>query len=99
MTLSPTLLLVALLPRHRGIFLVGGLLPNWVRMTHTRTQSAMSFVSGLMLGVAFFHLLPTAWLCWAGPGRNRHRGAMADAGAYCHVTAAAYVPFSPARFQ
>jgi zinc and cadmium transporter len=27
-------------------------------MTHTRTQLAMSFVSGLMLGVAFYHLLP-----------------------------------------
>lgn len=38
--------------------LVGGLLPNWVRMTHTRTQIVMSFVSGLMLGVAFYHLLP-----------------------------------------
>jgi len=38
--------------------LAGGLLPNWVRMTHTRTQLVMSFVSGLMLGVAFYHLLP-----------------------------------------
>ncbi len=37
---------------------MGGLLPNWVKMTHTRTQAAMSLVSGLMLGVAFFHLLP-----------------------------------------
>jgi zinc and cadmium transporter len=27
-------------------------------MTHTRTQLVMSFVSGLMLGVAFYHLLP-----------------------------------------
>ncbi len=38
--------------------LVGGLLPDRVRMTHTRTQLVMSLVSGLMLGVAFFHLLP-----------------------------------------
>ena len=38
--------------------LLGGLLPNVVRMTHTRTQLAMSLVSGLMLGVAFYHLLP-----------------------------------------
>ncbi len=38
--------------------LLGGLLPNWVQMTHTRTQLIMSFVSGLMLGVAFYHLLP-----------------------------------------
>ena len=27
-------------------------------MTHTRTQLVMSLVSGLMLGVAFYHLLP-----------------------------------------
>ena len=38
--------------------LVGGLLPTVVKMTHTRTQLVMSFVSGLMLGVAFYHLLP-----------------------------------------
>lgn len=38
--------------------LLGGLLPNVIRMTHTRTQLAMSLVSGLMLGVAFYHLLP-----------------------------------------
>ncbi len=38
--------------------LLGGLLPGMVRMTHTRTQVIMSFVSGLMLGVAFYHLLP-----------------------------------------
>lgn len=38
--------------------LAGGYLPALVKMTHTRTQLAMSFVSGLMLGVAFYHLLP-----------------------------------------
>lgn len=38
--------------------LAGGLLPDRVRMTHTRTQLVMSLVSGLMVGVAFFHLLP-----------------------------------------
>ncbi|HBZ49450.1 MAG TPA: hypothetical protein DEO43_03920 [Halieaceae bacterium] len=37
---------------------VGGLLPRLITMTHTRTQMAMSTVSGLMLGVAFYHLLP-----------------------------------------
>jgi zinc and cadmium transporter len=58
MTLSPTLLLVLYCLAIAGVSLVGGLLPNWVRMTHTRTQVAMSLVSGLMLGVAFFHLLP-----------------------------------------
>lgn len=36
----------------------GGILPRMITMTHTRTQLAMSAVSGLMLGVAFYHLLP-----------------------------------------
>ena len=38
--------------------LLGGALPSFVRMTHTRTQLIMSFVAGLMLGVAVYHLLP-----------------------------------------
>ncbi len=38
--------------------LLGGWLPSVVRMTHTRTQLVMSFVAGLMLGVALYHLLP-----------------------------------------
>ena len=46
----------------------GGALPNRVRMTHTRTQLAMSTVSGLMLGVAFFHLLPHAIVLGPEPG-------------------------------
>lgn len=58
MTLSPTLLLIFYCLAIAGFSLVGGLLPAWVRMTHTRTQLVMSLVSGLMLGVAFYHLLP-----------------------------------------
>lgn len=38
--------------------LLGGALPAMARLTHTRLQVMMSFVSGLMLGVAFFHMLP-----------------------------------------
>jgi zinc and cadmium transporter len=38
--------------------LLGGWLPALVNMTHTRTQLVMSFVAGLMLGVAMYHLLP-----------------------------------------
>ncbi|MFN2288047.1 MAG: ZIP family metal transporter [Chromatocurvus sp.] len=48
--------------------LLGGLLPNVVRMTHTRTQLAMSLVSGLMLGVAFYHLLPHSIVMRPVPG-------------------------------
>lgn len=58
MTVSPALLLVFYCLAIALFSLGGGLLPNWVRMTHTRTQAIMSFVSGLMLGVAFYHLLP-----------------------------------------
>lgn len=38
----------------------GGWLPSLMRMTHLRTQLLMSFVAGLMLGIAMLHLLPHA---------------------------------------
>jgi len=41
--------------------LAGGLIPLLVRLTHTRLQLAMSFVSGAMLGVGLLHLLPHAY--------------------------------------
>ena len=37
--------------------IVGGYLPSRIKLTHTRMQLLMSFVGGLMLGVALFHLL------------------------------------------
>ncbi|MDB5390411.1 MAG: zinc transporter ZupT [Planctomycetaceae bacterium] len=40
--------------------LAGGWLPMVIRFTHRRSQLAVSFVSGLMLGVAIFVLLPHA---------------------------------------
>ena len=58
MAVSPALLLVLYCIAIALFSLLGGLLPSLVRMTHTRTQVIMSFVSGLMLGVAFYHLLP-----------------------------------------
>jgi zinc and cadmium transporter len=42
--------------------LAGGGITERLEMTHTRTQLAMSLVSGLMLGIALFHLLPHAVL-------------------------------------
>lgn len=36
----------------------GGWLPSMFRLTHTRMQTTISFVGGLMLGIAVFHLLP-----------------------------------------
>ena len=38
----------------------GGALPLRLRLTHTRMQLMMSFVAGLMLGVALLHMLPHA---------------------------------------
>lgn len=38
----------------------GGWLPALLRMTHLRTQLLMSFVAGLMLGIATLHLMPHA---------------------------------------
>jgi zinc and cadmium transporter len=72
MTVSPTLLLILYCAAIAAFSLAGGLLPNWIRMTHTRTQSAMSFVSGLMLGVAFYHLLPHSVTLFGGPGAVDH---------------------------
>ena len=40
--------------------LAGGWLPLIVRLTHTRLQLAISFVAGLMLGIALLHFLPHA---------------------------------------
>ncbi|MFT4613197.1 MAG: zinc and cadmium transporter [Bacteroidia bacterium] len=58
MTTAPAALLTLYCVAIASFSLLGGLLPQWVRMTHTRTQLIMSLVSGLMLGVAFYHLLP-----------------------------------------
>jgi zinc and cadmium transporter len=38
--------------------LAGGVLPSFVTLTHRRMQLVMSFVGGMMLGVALLHLLP-----------------------------------------
>ncbi|MDG2046063.1 MAG: ZIP family metal transporter [Halioglobus sp.] len=56
--MSPTQLLIVYCLGIAGFSWIGGLLPGWIKMTHTRTQLVMSLVSGLMLGVAFYHLLP-----------------------------------------
>lgn len=40
------------------VSLFGGWLPSLCKLTHLRMQVMMSFVSGIMLGVAVLHLLP-----------------------------------------
>jgi len=39
---------------------LGGMLPEWLRLTHRWMECAVSFVAGVMLGVAVLHLLPHA---------------------------------------
>ena len=39
---------------------LGGWLPGHLRLSHTRMQMIMSFVAGLMLGVALLHMVPHA---------------------------------------
>src|SRR5437868_13738947 len=40
--------------------LVGGWVLLFIHLTHTRLQMAVSFVAGLMLGIALLHFLPDA---------------------------------------
>lgn len=41
-----------------GASILGGLLPKILNLTHTLTQTMMSFVAGFILGTAIYHLLP-----------------------------------------
>jgi zinc and cadmium transporter len=66
--MSPALLLTAYCLAIAAVSVAGGLLPELVRLTHTRTQVVMSLVAGLMLGVAFYHLLPHSIAIVGGPG-------------------------------
>ncbi len=47
--------------------LLGVWLQTAIRFTHTRMQVAMSFVAGLVLGVALYHLLPHSLDLISGP--------------------------------
>ncbi|MCX8157183.1 MAG: ZIP family metal transporter [Verrucomicrobiae bacterium] len=58
---SPGVLLTIYCGLILGSSLIGGAVPLWIRLTHTRMQVATSFVAGLMLGVGVLHLLPHAW--------------------------------------
>lgn len=40
--------------------IAGGLVPLWVRLTHTRLQLTISLTAGFMLGVAALHMVPHA---------------------------------------
>ena len=56
--------------------LFGGRISSLLRMTHLRTQLLMSFVGGLMLGIAMLHLFPHATEI-LGSGSRAGAGALA----------------------
>jgi len=58
--MTPTVTLAVFCAAIVAASLVGGALPLVVRLTHRRLQFGLSFVSGVMLGVALFHMLPHA---------------------------------------
>ena len=58
--MNPTLLLTLYCLVIAAGSLLGGALPSWIRLTHTRRQLVISFVAGLMLGVSLFHMVPHA---------------------------------------
>ena len=70
--MSPIALLVMYCGLILAASLIGGWVPLLIRLTHERMELAVSFVSGVMLGVALLHLLPHAWM---------QRGAWLNAGA------------------
>ncbi len=45
---------------------LGGMLPEWIRLTHERMQLMISSVGGLMLGIAIFHMIPHALVATQG---------------------------------
>jgi len=58
--LSPSWLLVIYCALVLLASLAGGWLLLLIHLTHTRLQTAVSFVAGLMLGIALLHFLPDA---------------------------------------
>jgi len=58
--MTPTVTLAVFCAAIVAASLVGGAVPLVVRLTHRRLQFGLSFVSGVMLGVALFHMLPHA---------------------------------------
>jgi len=59
--LSPTPTLILYCLAIVAVSLIGGALPMLVRLTHRRMEVALSFISGVMLGVAALVLLPHAF--------------------------------------
>lgn len=57
---SQTAILIAYCAAVIFASVVGGMIPQWLRLTHTRMQLLISLVGGVMLGIAIFHMIPHA---------------------------------------
>lgn len=55
------------------VSVLGGMLPQWFRLTHRWMEVAVSMVAGVMLGVALLHLLPHALEAAATQGQGPNR--------------------------
>ena len=66
---QPTAILVAYCAAVILASVIGGMIPQWLRLTHTRMQLLISLVGGVMLGIAIFHMIPHA-SAQLGPLRN-----------------------------
>lgn len=58
--MSPVVLLTYYCLLILAASIVGGMIPTWFRLTHRGLEMAVSFVAGVMLGVALLHMLPHA---------------------------------------
>lgn len=57
---QPTILLTVYAGAAFLASLMGGSIPSWLRLNHIRLQLALSFIGGLMLGMALLQLIPHA---------------------------------------
>lgn len=57
---QPTGILIAYCAAVILASVVGGMVPQWLRLTHTGLQVLISLVGGVMLGIAIFHMIPHA---------------------------------------
>lgn len=57
---SSTAILIAYCAAVIFASVIGGMIPQWLRLTHTRMQLLISLVGGVMLGIAIFHMIPHA---------------------------------------
>lgn len=66
--MTPTLLLLVYAGLIVAASIAGGLVPSLLRLGHRSLQFVLSFVAGVMLGVALFHMLPHAIMLRAERG-------------------------------